>query len=107
MFHVHCSSLQSTCYMYMYNVVLHRQRESSKPDLVETDPLEIFVTAVENSMPVIGVTRMRRGGKVYHVSNCLKINQLCLTRVTLDSLSTDKPVTLGSQIELEFRSVGF
>ena len=29
------------------------------------------------------------------------------TCVTLNSLLTDKPVALGSQIELEFRSVGF
>ena len=33
--------------------------------------------------------------------------RLCLTRVTLNSLATDKPVALGYQIELEFRSVGF
>ena len=36
-----------------------------------------------------------------------KINQLCLTRVTLNSLATDKPVALGFQIELEFENVGF
>ena len=30
------------------------------------------------------------------------MNQLCLTRVTLDSLTTDKAVALGFQIELEF-----
>ena len=35
------------------------------------------------------------------------INQLCLTRVTLNSLTTDKPVALGFQIELEFGNVGF
>ena len=37
----------------------------------------------------------------------IKINQLCLTRVTPDSLETDKPVALEFQIELEFRNVGF
>ena len=36
-----------------------------------------------------------------------KSNQLCLMRVTLDSLATDKPVALGFQIELEFGNVGF
>ena len=35
------------------------------------------------------------------------INQLCLTRVTLNSLTTDKPVALGFQIKLEFGNVGF
>ena len=40
-------------------------------------------------------------------SNKIKINQLCLTRVTLNSLTTDKPVALGFQIKLEFGNVGF
>ena len=31
-----------------------------------------------------------------------KRNQLCLTKATLDSLTTNKPVALGFQIELEF-----
>ncbi|XP_078347925.1 small ribosomal subunit protein uS7-like isoform X2 [Oculina patagonica] len=46
---------------------LRKQRESSKPELIETDPLQIFLAAVENSKPVIGVTGMKRGGKVYQV----------------------------------------
>jgi len=33
-------------------------------------------------------------------------NRFCLTRVTLNSLSTDKPVALRFQIELEFENVG-
>ena len=33
--------------------------------------------------------------------------QLCLRRVTLNSLTTDKPVALGFQIELEFGNVVF
>ena len=32
---------------------------------------------------------------------------LCLTRVTHNSSSTDKPVALEFPIELEFRNVGF
>ena len=35
------------------------------------------------------------------------INQLYLTRVTLNSRVTDKPVALEFQIELEFRNVSF
>ena len=35
------------------------------------------------------------------------MNQLCLTRVTHNSLTTDKPVVLRFSIELEFRNVGF
>ena len=34
------------------------------------------------------------------------INQLCLMRVTLNSLATDKAVALGFQIKLEFGNVG-
>ena len=34
-------------------------------------------------------------------------NKLYLTRVTLNSEITDKPVALGFQIELEFGNVGF
>ena len=36
-----------------------------------------------------------------------KTNKLYLTRVTLNSEITDKPVALGFQIELEFGNVGF
>ena len=35
------------------------------------------------------------------------INQLCLTRVTHNSSSTDKPVALEFPIELEFRNFVF
>ena len=34
------------------------------------------------------------------------MNQLCLTRVTLNSLASDKPVALEFQMELKFRNVG-
>lgn len=50
------------------NIASHRRRESSKPELIETDPIQIFLTAVENCKPVIGVTGMKRAGKVYQVS---------------------------------------
>lgn len=46
-----------------------RQRQSSKPDVIETDPLQIFLAAVENSKPVIGVRGTKKGGKVYQVIN--------------------------------------
>ena len=51
------------------NGVLYRLRTSSTPDLIETDPLQIFLAAVENSKPVIGVRGTKKGGKVYQVSN--------------------------------------
>ena len=51
------------------NVVFYRQRQSPQPDLIETDPLQIFLAAVENSKPVIGVRGTKKGGKVYQVSN--------------------------------------
>lgn len=51
------------------DVVLYRQRQSSQPHLIETDPLQIFLAAVENSKPVIGVRGTKKGGKVYQVSN--------------------------------------
>ena len=41
------------------------------------------------------------------LSNQIKSNQLCLTRVAHNSLATDKPVALEFPIELEFGSVGF
>ena len=50
------------------NIVLYRQRQSSRPDLIETDALQIFLAAVENSKPVIGVRGTKKGGKVYQVS---------------------------------------
>ena len=43
--------------------------------------------------------------KGYQTKN--KTNRLYLTRVTLNSEITDKPVALGFQIELEFGNVGF
>ena len=47
----------------------YRQRQSSDSDFIETDPLQIFLAAVENSKPVIGVRGTKKGGKVYQVSN--------------------------------------
>lgn len=46
---------------------LQKQRQSSQPHLIETDPLQIFLAAVENSKPVIGVRGTKKGGKVYQV----------------------------------------
>ena len=39
--------------------------------------------------------------------NFKQTNKLYLTRVTLNSEITDKPVALGFQMELEFGNVGF
>lgn len=46
---------------------LKKQRQSSQPDLVETDPLQIFLDAIENSKPIIGVRAMKKGGNMYQV----------------------------------------
>jgi len=53
----------------VFFLLLCRQRQSSKPDVIETDPLQIFLAAVENSKPVIGVRGTKKGGKVYQVIN--------------------------------------
>ena len=41
---------------------------ASKPEMVEIDPLKVFLQAVENAKPVIGVKSIRRAGRVYQVS---------------------------------------
>ena len=46
-------------------------------------------------------------GNKYVKQKKQKTNRLYLTRVTLNSEITDKPVALGFQIELEFGNVGF
>ncbi|CAH3198530.1 unnamed protein product, partial [Porites evermanni] len=46
---------------------LQKQRESTNPDSIQTDPLQIFLEAVENCKPIVGVRGMNRGGKVYQV----------------------------------------
>lgn len=62
--------LNLLCDFFMkLNVVSYRQRQSSTPDLIKTDPLQIFLAAVENSKPVIGVRGTKKGGKVYQVSH--------------------------------------
>ena len=43
-----------------------RQQEGSK-DSVEVNPMTVFQAAVLNAKPLIGTTRMTRGGKHYHV----------------------------------------
>ncbi|XP_058951418.2 small ribosomal subunit protein uS7 isoform X2 [Pocillopora verrucosa] len=50
---------------------LKKQRQSSQPDSVETDPLQIFATAIENCKPVIGVVGMKRAGTVYQVPSAI------------------------------------
>ena len=44
---------------------------------------------------------------VLPINKTKQTNKLYLTRVTLNSEITDKPVALGFQIELEFGNVGF
>lgn len=44
-----------------------RQREAADPNSIQTDPLQIFLEAVENAKPVVGVKAMNRGGKIFQV----------------------------------------
>ena len=41
--------------------------EGSGNESVEVDPMAVFHTAVLNAKPIIGTTRVTRGGKHYHV----------------------------------------
>lgn len=41
---------------------------SEKAEVVVVDPMAIFHKALENCMPVLGTSGVRRGGKLYHVS---------------------------------------
>ena len=54
-----------------------RQRESSNPESIQTDPLQIFIEAVENCKPVVGVISMERGGRVFQVRSVLR-SRLCV-----------------------------
>lgn len=54
-----------------------RQRESSNPESIQTDPLQIFLEAVENCKPVVGVISMERGGRVFQVRSVLR-SRLCV-----------------------------
>ena len=47
------------------------------------------------------------GSTLFYFITNKQTNKLYLTRVTLNSEITDKPVALGFQIELEFGNVGF
>ena len=42
--------------------------EGGAKGTVEVDPMAVFHIAVQNAKPVIGTTRVTRGGKHYHVS---------------------------------------
>jgi ribosomal protein S7 len=44
-----------------------RKLSSKKPDEVQTDPLAIFHTAMENAQPVVGVQPIKKAGKTYQV----------------------------------------
>lgn len=48
-------------------IQLEKKHKSSEPEKVETNPLTIFYTAVENSKPIIGCQTMKKGGKNYSV----------------------------------------
>ena len=49
-----------------------RQRESSNPDSIQTDPLQIFLDAVENCKPVVGVISKEKGGRAFQVRSMLR-----------------------------------
>ena len=50
-----------------FGLFFFRQREAADPNSVQTDPLQIFLEAVENAKPVVGVKAMNRGGKIFQV----------------------------------------
>lgn len=47
----------------------HRKLSSKKAEEVQTDPLVVFHTAMENAQPVVGVQPIKKGGKTYQVCN--------------------------------------
>ena len=61
-------SMQCTmsCICVSLNGALCRQQEGGKGS-VEVNPMTVFHAAVLNAKPLIGTTRMTRGGKHYHV----------------------------------------
>ncbi|XP_001624753.2 30S ribosomal protein S7 isoform X1 [Nematostella vectensis] len=50
---------------------LEKQRSSSEPESITTDPTEIFHQAIENVKPVVGCIPLRKAGKVFQVPSPL------------------------------------
>ena len=63
---------------------------------------QLFCSVIVLCMELSEITGAPNGSK-----QTKQTNKLYLTRVTLNSEITDKPVALGFQIELEFGNVGF
>ena len=47
---------------------LQEKSEGSSDGSVEVNPMAVFHSAVLNAKPIIGTTRVTRGGKHYHVN---------------------------------------
>lgn len=62
---------------YFVSFFFLRQRESSNPESIQTDPLQIFLEAVENCKPVVGVISVERGGRAFQVRSVLR-SRLCV-----------------------------
>ncbi|XP_068717400.1 small ribosomal subunit protein uS7m-like [Montipora capricornis] len=54
---------------------LKKRRISADPESIQTDPLKVFLEAVENCKPVVGVIAMRRAGRVFQVPTPLPPNR--------------------------------
>lgn len=48
-------------------IQIEKKLNSSDEEYVETDPVKIFYTAVENAKPIIGCQTLKKGGKNYSV----------------------------------------
>ena len=66
------------CCIYFLCLRLEEVSEGVEKGAVEVDPMAVFLTAVRNAKPVIGTTRVTRGGKHYHVSLANLLHLLCL-----------------------------
>ncbi|CAB3982039.1 28S ribosomal S7, mitochondrial [Paramuricea clavata] len=65
---------------------------SKKPDEVQTDPLSIFHTAMENAQPVVGVQPIKKAGKTYQVPTPLTANRRRFLAIKwLIGTARDKP----------------
>ena len=46
---------------------------SPDPESVETDPLKIFHTAIENTKPIVGIQTFKKGSKNFQVCILFRI----------------------------------
>ena len=68
---VTCTSYIRPCYSSLAGIVC-RLQEGAKGS-VEVNPMAVFQSAVLNAKPIIGTTRITRGGKHYHVRSTIAL----------------------------------